>query len=201
MALARVGGLLLIVGSVAVGIWAIAFSGAAAPAGSAGQGEVRSDTLLVTAFALLLGAGAGAVGIAAPPPFGSRLTRVGLGLIGVGMLSVALGRTVVVIPTGSNELSSLPYLILVFGGGLATIVGSLVCGASLARSPSVGPRIVGLALLAGPLSLPLAAAISLPLHVDASVIVLIGLRLLILSYAGIGILALGAGGTRRGSQA
>lgn len=199
MVLARVGGLLLIVGSVAVGIWAIAFSGAAAPAS---PGEARSDTLLVTAFALLLGAGAGAVGIAAPPPpFGARLTRVGLGLIGVGMLSVALGRTVIVIPTGSNELSSLPYLILVFGGGLATIVGTLACGASLARSPSVGPRIVGLALLAGPLSLPLAAAISLLLDVDTSVIVLIGLSLLILGYAGIGILALGVGGTRQGSPA
>lgn len=191
---ARVGGLLLIAGSATIAAWAIAFAGPAAPgpAGPAGPREARSDTLLVTAFSLLLGVGAGAVAIASPPPFGSRSARFGLGLLSVGMLAVALGRSVVVIPAGSNELSSLPYLILVFGGGLAIIIGSLLCGASLARSPRPGPRGVGFLLLAGPLSLPLAAAISVPLHVDASLIVMIGVMLLILGFVGIGLLALSA---------
>lgn len=136
MVLARVGGVLLIVGSVLAGIWAIAFSG---PAGPAGPGEPRPDTLLVTAFTLLLGTGAGAVGIAAPPPFSSRL-RIGLGLVAVGMFSVTVGRAVVVIPPGSNELRSLPYLILVFGGALATVIGALVCGASVVRRAVTGRR-------------------------------------------------------------
>lgn len=197
MVLTRVGGLLLIAGIAAVAAWAITFAGPAAPAGPSGPGETRGDTTLVIAFALLLGAGAGTIGIAGPPRLDSRLTRVGLGITAVGMLSLALGRAVVVIPAGSNELSSLPYLFLVFGGGLATATGSLICGISLARSPSLGPRIVGFALVAGPLSLPLAAAISLPLHVDGSGVVLIGLSFVILGYAGIGILALGIGGPQR----
>jgi hypothetical protein len=188
MVLARVGGL-LIAGTAAVGIWAIAFGGAAA-AGPAGPGEPRSDSLFTTAFVLLLGVGTGAVGIAGHPPFASQSIRLGLVLVGVGLLGVAIGRTADLIPAGGNELQSIPYLILVFGGGLAAVVGSLVCGLSLARSPTAGPRIVGLAILAGPLSLPLALGISLALHVDSSVVVLIGLGLLILGYVGIGILAL-----------
>jgi hypothetical protein len=200
MTVARAGGFLLIVGSVAVGVWGVAFN-SGAPAGPPGPGVSPSDRMLVVAFALILSIGAGIVGLVAPLPLDSRLTRVGLGLIAVGMLTVGLGRAVVVIPTGSNELSSLPYLILVFGGVLATAVGSLLCGTSLVRSPSVVPRIVGLALLGGPVSLPLAAFISLPLHVDASVIVLIGLGLVLLGYAGIGLLAMGVAETQRRSEA
>ena len=194
----RAGGVLLIVGSVLAGIWAVAFGGPAAPAGPAGPGDPPGDTPLVTAFTPLIGAGAALVGIAPPAGFGSRL-RLGLGLVAVGMLSVTLGRAAIVIPPGSNELQSLPYLILVFGGGLATLIGTLACGASLVRSAGVGPRIVGLAILAGPISLPLAAAISLPFHVDASVIVSIGLGLLMLGCAGFGVLAFGGGRARQGS--
>ncbi len=188
MVLARVGGL-LIAGTAAVGIWAIAFGGAAA-ARPAGPGEPRSDSLLANAVVLLLGAGAGAVGVAGHPPFASPPTRGGLVLVGVGLLGVALGRTADLIPAGGNELHSIPYVILVFGGGLAAVVGSLVCGLSLARSPSAGLRIVGLAILAGLLSLPLALAIAVQLNVDSSIVVLIGLGLLILGYVGIGIVAL-----------
>jgi hypothetical protein len=47
----------------------------------------------------------------------------------------------------------------------AVSVSPLLAGVALARSRDPGGQLVGLALLAGPLSLPLATAISLPLRV------------------------------------
>jgi len=125
------------------------------------------------------------VSIAGAPPFGGRLARVGLCLVAVGLLGVALGTTLIVIPPGSNELQSWPFVILVLGGGLASIIGSLVCGLSLVRMPG-GPRLAGLVLLAGGLGLAF-----LP----------IGFALPSLGFAGIGLFELGLGRTRQSSRA
>jgi hypothetical protein len=84
-------------------------------------------------------------------------------------------------------------VLLVGGGLLGAAIGALVVGVALARSRDLGGRLVGLALLAGPLSLPVATAISLPLHVDAAAVLLIGLGTSVLGIAGVGVLALGVG--------
>jgi hypothetical protein len=170
----RTGGLLLIAGSAVAAFWAIALSGPAGPNGT------RDDGLLVAAFTLLLGTGAGAVAIAAPLALDLKLTRVGLGLVSIGLLSVGLGRTVVVIPAGSNELSSLPYLFLVFGGGLVSMAGWLACGVSLLRSPGWS-RVVGLVMLGSAVGLFIPAP---------------GPAFLAVGSAGIGLLSLGLRPTR-----
>jgi hypothetical protein len=188
--LSRVSGLLLLGGLVAGGAWAIAFGNPAGP------DDARSGSWLVSAATLLIGSGAGAIAIAAARPLDARPTRVGLGLAAIGLIGVTLGQTVVVIPSGSNELQSTPWVLLVGGGFLAAVVGALVVGVTLARARDVGARLVGLALLACPLSLPLAAAISLPFHVDAGAVVLAGLGITVIGIAGVAVLALGVGRAR-----
>jgi len=190
MLLSRLGGVLLIAGAVAAGGWALVFGSPAGP------DEARGGSWLVNAVTILFGAGAAVVATATAGPMDGRLTRVGLGVAAVGLIGITLGQTVVVIPTGSNELASTPWVVLVGGGFLAAAIGALVVGVALARLRDLGGRLVGLALLAGPLSLPLAAAISLPFHVDAGAIVLIGLVISVIAIAGVGVLALGVGRPR-----
>jgi len=181
----RVGGLLLIAGAVTAGVWALAFGSPAGPDDS------RGGSWLVITVTLLIGAGTAVVATAAARPMDGRRTRVGLGLAAVGLIGITLGQTVVVIPSGSNELASTPWVVLVGGGFLAAAIGALVVGLALARSSDSGGRLVGLALLAGPLSLPVATAISLSLHVDAGAVVLLGLGTSVVGIAGVGVLALG----------
>ncbi len=185
MVLARVGGVLLILGSVLTGI---AVATGSIGGGPAGPGEDRVNaqplvTALVAACSGLLGAGAGVVGIAAPPPLRPRLTRVGLGFVAIGLLSLALG-LIVPIPPGSNSLASWG-IYPVLGGGAASAIGWLVTAASLVRSPG-GPRVVGLVLLGAVL------VVLLPL---------LGWALLILGCAGVGLLALGVGVAGDGAPA
>ena len=187
MLLSRLGGLLLIAGTAGAGVWVIAFGGPASPE------EARPGSWLVSAVTLLVAAGAGAVAIAAARPLDAAPARRGLGLAAVGLLGITVAQTLVVIPEGSNELASTPWVLLVGGGLLGAAIGALVVGVALARSRDLGGRLVGLALLAGPLSLPVATAISLPLHVDAAAVLLIGLGTSVLGIAGVGVLALGVG--------
>jgi len=189
----RIGGVLLIAGTVAAGVWALIFGSPAGP------DEARAGSWLVNALMILIGAGAAVVATTAARPMDGRLTRAGLGIAAIGLTGITLGQTMVVIPAGSNELASTPWVLLVGGGFLAAVIGALVVGVSLARSRDLGARLVGLALLAGPLSLPLAPAISLPLHVDAGAVVLVGLGVSVVGVAGVGVLALGVG--RLGSAA
>lgn len=187
MPVSRIGGVLLIAGTVAAGAWALVFGRPAGP------DEARAGSWLVNAATVLIGAGAAAVATASARPLIGRLTRAGLGLAAVGLISFSIGQTVVVIPSGSNELASTPWVLLVGGGFVAAVIAGLFVGVSLARSSDLGARLAGLALLAGPLSLPLASAISLPFHVDASAVVLVGLGVSVLGVAGVGVLALGIG--------
>jgi hypothetical protein len=62
------------------------------------------------------------------------------------LLAIAIGRIAVTIPSGSNELQSWPYIILVLGGLLASGVGCVATGLALARTPG-GATLVGLLLL------------------------------------------------------
>jgi len=187
MRLSRLGGLLLIAGTVAAGVWALVFGRPAGP------DEARAGSWLVNTVTILIGAGAAVVATAAARPMDGRLTRVGLGLAAVGLIGITLGQTVVVIPSGSNELASTPWVVLVGGGFLAGAIGAPVVGVALARSSDLGTRLVGRALLAGPLSLPAAAAISLPFRVDASAVILVGFGISVLGVAGVGALALRVG--------
>ena len=187
MLLSRIGGVLLIAGAVAAGVWALVFGRPAGP------DEARASSWLVNAVTILIGAGSAVVATAAARPMDGKLTRVGLGLASVGLIGITLGQTVVVIPSGSNELASTPWVLLVGGGFLAAVIGGLVVGVALARSSDLVARLVGLALLAGPLSLPIASALSVPLHVDGSVVILVGLGISVLGVAGVGVLALGVG--------
>ncbi len=187
--LARVGGALLIAGVAVAGLWAAVFN---VGVGAGGSGAEKP---LVTGFLALLSAGAGAVSATGATPLERRSTRIGLALAAIGLLGVAIGTSVVVIPAGSNELSSRPFIISTFGGGLLAAIGWLVLGLSLARS-SGRSRIVGLVLLGSVLTLPLSVAISLPFHIDASVVVLGGAVIFLLGVVGVGLLALGLGKTK-----
>jgi len=187
MLVSRIGGVLLIAGTVAAGAWALVFGRPAGP------DEARASSWLLNAVTILIGAGAAVLSAAAAHPLNAGRMRIGLGLAAVGLIGFSLGQTVVVIPSGSNELASTPWVVLVGGGFLAAVIGGLVVGVALARSSDLAARLVGLALLAGPLSLPLASVISLPFHVDAGAVVLVGLGTSVIGVAGVGVLALGVG--------
>jgi hypothetical protein len=169
MGIDRIAGILLIIGSVVAGGWAVA------------RGSIDDDTPFVVAAGSLVASGAAILAARGPAALASPPTRTGLALVAGGLLVLIVGRTVVTIPAGQNELQSWPYLLLVFGGILVTVVGLVVAGLSLARSAG-GSRLVGLVLLAG---VPVAGLL------NPSSISWLGFVPGLLGIAGVGALALG----------
>ena len=119
----------------------------------------NSDLALIVPGALvLISLGAITLGVAGTKPMDGRAIRVGLGMLGVGLLSYLAGN-VLPVREGSNNLQSWPHIILLFGGVLIIVLGFLVTLVSLVRAP--GPsRAVGSVLFMGLLPFPIAGLLS-----------------------------------------
>jgi hypothetical protein len=112
----------------------------------------------VSAAPVLLAVGTLVLGLTGPKPLDGRSIRIGLGMLGAGILCF-LAANVIPAPDGMNNLQSWPHIIGLLGGILATAVGVLVTGLALVRSP--GPlRVAGMLLVAGLLLLPFAVILS-----------------------------------------
>lgn len=190
MLVGRIGGMLIVGGCV---LLAAAY---ATPATGPAHGD---DPSLRDAFAILfnaalalLGSGAAVLSLAGTRPLSGRSVRVGLGMAGVGLLSLVVS-SIIPIPAGSNSLQSWPYIIAGAVGLLATGVGMLVTVGSLVRMPGP-PRVVGRLLLCGLLLRPFAAILSNAwsdplLRSVAGVLEVVGFGALLLGLLGIGRLA------------
>ena len=159
------------------------------------------DQLIVPGALVPIGLGAAVLAVAGPRPLNGRAARVGLGMLGAGLLSY-LAVTVLPVREGSNNLQSWPHIILLVFGVLATVTGLIFTGVSLVRAP--GPaRAGGSLLLAGLLSFPCAGVLSTgaadqPIVAIVSALVVLGFIGGFLGLIGIGVLAIK--GDRSGSD-
>ena len=92
-----------------------------------------------------LGAGAAVLAIAGPGLLRGRGVRIGLGILAVGPVSLVVSG-IVPISEGTNTLETLPYLLSLALGLLATVAGAVLTGLSLARTPGLS-RLVGVLFL------------------------------------------------------
>jgi hypothetical protein len=88
-------------------------------------------TILPTAVALIA-LGALVLGLTGPRPLDGRSIRIGLGMLGAGILCF-MAANVIPAPDGKNNLQSWPHIIGLLGGALAVAVGLLVTGLALVR--------------------------------------------------------------------
>lgn len=188
----RIGGLLVVGGCVLFMIAAaIAIAG-----GGVGIGLRDVGGLVVAASLALGGSGAAILSVAGPGPLHGRVTRIGLGILAVGLLSSLASSTMAAASAGHE--ASLPIFVLFIVGSLSTVLGSLVTGLSLVRAP--GPsRAVGLVFLAGLLLLAFSripanmASDALPLQEIAAALAVLGGIGVVLGGAGVGVLAISGG--------
>ena len=138
-----------------------------------GTWDAAPDPLLLASIGLI---GAGAIGLSltGAAPLHRRSTRVGLCIFALGLLSCAAAWFATRDLSGEEILSS-PALVAEIGGLLAGILGALVTAVSLAISPDDRSRAVGFGLLGGFL---------------IPVMPVLGVALMILGCAGVGLLAL-----------
>ena len=92
-----------------------------------------------------LGAGAAVLGLAGPGVLHGRGLRIGLVILAVGLVSLVVSG-MIPIPEGSNNAESLPYILSLGVGLLATVAGAVLTGLSLARTPGLS-RLVGVLIL------------------------------------------------------
>jgi hypothetical protein len=145
-----------------------------------------SDTLPLVISTGLLGIGVAGLGLVGSAPFDRRSARVGLGILAVGLLSIIAGFTSMPSPLPrGEELLEQSGLMDVLLGVLVAGLGLLATGLSLAlRASTDGPsRAVGLGLLGG----GIVGGISVPSSPT------LGIELIALGFAGIGLRALVAG--------
>ncbi len=187
MWLGRIGGTLVILGSVLCTL-------AAALIVVGAKGGLGSMALLIVPAGIVpIGVGAAILAMAGPSPLDGRALRVGLAMLGIGIVSY-LAANYLPVPAGRNNLQSWPHVILAVVGVLAAFIGVLVTVASLVRVP--GPlRTTGLLLLAGILLLPIAAVLSNSvteptLPTIAAALEVIGFVAVFVGLAGIGVLAI-----------
>lgn len=187
MWLGRIGGTLVILGSVLCTL-------AAALIVVGAKGGLGSMALLIVSAGIVpIGVGAAILAMAGPSPLDGRALRVGLAMLGIGIVSY-LAANYLPVPAGRNNLQSWPHVILAVVGVLAAFIGVLVTVASLVRVP--GPlRTTGLLLLAGILLLPIAAVLSNsvtepPLATIGAALEVIGFAAVFVGLAGIGVLAI-----------
>lgn len=190
MLVGRIGGMLIVVGGV---LLVAAFAtGATGPAHVDDTSHRDVGTISFDASLALLGSGAAVLSLSGSGPLRGRSGRVGLAMLGVGLLSLA-ALSIIPIPAGSNSLQSWPYIITGAVGLLATGVGMLVTVGSLVRMPGP-PRVVGWLLLCGLLLRPLGAILSNAwtdplLRSVAGALEVVGFGALLLGLLGIGRLA------------
>jgi hypothetical protein len=115
--------------------------------------------LITPASLTLIGIGAALLGLAGPRPFDGRLSRVGPGMTAIGLLSY-VAATNMSIPAGTNTAQSLPIVVGLLVGLVATILGLVVTGLALLRRPG-SSRVVGALLLAGLALLPVSLIVML----------------------------------------
>ena len=127
----RVGGG-LILGGCALFVVAVAIG---VSGGTVFVGGGTAGSLAVTASLVFWGVGAAVLSLAGSGRLGRRATRLGLGIITLGLLTtvasgiVAAGSTV-------DPLENLPLLVVSGSGWMAILIGLVVTGVGLARSGS-----------------------------------------------------------------
>ena len=135
MSLSRIGGALVAAAAALLAVTLVVGL-------NGGSISVRGDglgSLTLTVALVLLGAGLLVLAIVGPPPFGGRLVRT-------GFLIVAVGGAAELASASATADSALVYVLLL--GGLAVVVGVVISGIGLLRTPG-RPRWVGLMFVAG----------------------------------------------------
>jgi hypothetical protein len=171
--LTRVGGLLLIIGSLLAAFLAVLVL-RGAPVGLGGA-EVNGQYVLA-AFALIA-AGTAAVAFGGAAPFGTRTIRVATVVTSAGLLLIAASGV-------GGETTGVVFAI---AGLFITAIGFLALGAALVRSPGAS-RWIGAGMLAGAV---FAIVGTIGPH-DIQPVALAGIALVIASIAALGILGIRA---------
>ncbi len=178
-----VGGLLLISSAIALAFYLI-IEGLGVLVG-AGGAIVSS---ILSASFLCEGIGAALVGLAAPPPLDGRASRVGLGLLAIGLLGAVLAGFQAF---GSSVLAGQAIWAVASAVFLGSTVGTLIIGLSLVRLRGL-PSGIGFCLLASIVPIvvgPIGDAIGLAGPLWAAVHVA-GVVTSVVGVAGLGILAI-----------
>ena len=174
--LTRVGGLLLIIGSLVAVFLVVLLTGGAA----VGLGGAEVNGQYVVAYFALIGAGTAAIALGGTAPFGSLGVRLATANTSAGSLLLAVGG-------GGGESTALVALI----GLLFMAIGLFAVGATLIQRPGWSAR-TGAAMLVG-LLFTVAGTIG-PREIQP--VSFVGLALVLASIAALGVLAFRAGGLR-----
>lgn len=142
MQFGRIGGALVVGGWALFVVMGAIFVGG----GSVGLGALSIGGLVLDAALALIGSGAVVLSVTGPKPFNGRAVRIGLGILAVGLL-VSLASAIMAGASENDALESIPMVVLLLVGGLATVIGAVVTVLALllTRGPS---RVVGSVLLA-----------------------------------------------------
>ena len=147
-----------------------------------GDGEIGS--LALAASLVLVAFGAAVLSVAGPRPLNGRAVRVGLGALAVGLVSLLVSSIVgVAASPGHEDEESLPMLVLLVVGLVASVLGALITALSLVRTPPGPSRGVGLLFLAGMLLFVLTTLYAQPLQAIAGALAVLG-------GTGVGVLAI-----------
>ena len=135
MSLSRIGGALVTAATALLAVTlVVGLNGGSISVGGEGPGGITLTVALA-----LLGAGLLVLAIVGPSPFGGRLVRTGFAV-------VAVGGAAELVSAKATADSALVYVLLL--GGLAVLVGVVISGIGLLRTPG-RPRWVGLMFVAG----------------------------------------------------
>ena len=186
MSLSRIGGALVAAAAALLAVTLVVGL-------NGGSISVRGDglgSLTLTVALVLLGVGLLVLAIVGPPPFGGRLVRT-------GFLIVAVGGATELASASATADSALVYVLLL--GGLAVLVGVVISGIGLLRTPG-RPRWVGLMFVAGVALALVAGAVAndpgVAFSTDAGglraalgIAAVVAAGLMVAALAGIGLLA------------
>jgi hypothetical protein len=198
MSFGRIGGVLVIAGWVLVVATIVTFGvGGSAQIGGSGIGGVALAGSLG-----LIGCGMVVLGIAGPNPLASRLIRVGLVILGVGLISSSAS-SVIAASLTYDPLENGPAVITLLVGALATFIGLPLTVLAMLRA--AGPtRTVSLLFLAGLLVVFLGSVLRAnadptghPLPDVGSALVAFGAVVIALAGAAVGVLPLDTVRARR----
>jgi len=177
-------------GGLVVGGWGLLAAGIALSyvAGSAVGGATMSAALAV------IGSGAAVMAIKGPAPLGGRLVRLWLGILAVGLFGVA-GSAITAARLTYDPLEDWPTIVLLLGGGLATLVGMLATQLALLFAGGLA-RKLGALFFAGFAGVYLAQGLAAigqdvaPLRLVAGLLTVVVAAAFLVGCAGPGLLAL-----------
>ena len=151
LTLARIGGALLIAGTVAVVVAAaLALGGLPVGSGVDSPGGIVFDVgIFLWWFATTL------LAIIGEAPLGSRSTRIGLGTIAIGLVALVMSSVTIRLALDAY----LPFVLQLLLGIPITVLGWLVAGVSLARAPAPA-RLVGRMMVGGVAIIPVFVVLS-----------------------------------------